>query len=381
MLRVLMFIFGFCFNPFVVAKSIDSFNCEQELNKGYPMKAEYLNGKNSRILVLVGSFAPDSHKKMRPHIRNKNYSEVWLCSGGGAVVAGQGIGKLLNEVKATVRIPAGFFCASSCTIATMGGYMRFIDEGAQFVTHASSSFAGFGFSKGKHRYFLVYDCIDQTDASVCNEVRNLLKANPNYAKAKCSNFKQVAQVSDGCTYFQSQSDPRYLEINPIFLVHFKNQSTLIRYIIQSVMQKKMSSELELLGYFQLMLVDGRQNLLNSRNYRSIEQHFKVKDLESYCKSKQCEPGFEHYLSLLSKEDIKDESSIQRVFAIWQEVLTDAELSVKEQITDYVKAHNIKLGAAQNAAINMFDAMRTCRIQSLCQLEQHNLKNLGYLNAY
>lgn len=365
-----------------LANDVSSFNCELELNKGYPMKPVYLNSERGRILVLVGGFARNSHEKMRPYIRQKNYTEVWLCSGGGAVVAGKGIGKLLNSVKATVRIPAGYFCASSCTIATMGGYMRFIDDGAQFVTHASSSFAGFGFERGNQPWFLIFDCFSHIEKKICKQISELTTLLPEYKSLKCKAFKDVADSIKGCTFFQ-HTDRRQsvVAINAIFLAHFKMSRALTKLIIGSVMQRKLKSEVELLEYFQLMLVDGQWRYVKSNSYRAIIQNFKVTNFEEYCLQQQCDPNFERYHQLLLAIELKDESAFQQVFAIWQNLLTEAELSVKDQLTTYIEANEIALGSAQKNAMTMFDAMRTCRIQSSCQLEQHNLQKLGYDNAF
>lgn len=81
--------------------------------------------------------------------------EVWLLSGGGHVSAGLGMARVLREYGAFVRVPSastlsastgtvrfdgGGFCASSCTITFMGGALRQVDRGAQFILHSASSF-------------------------------------------------------------------------------------------------------------------------------------------------------------------------------------------------------------------------------------------------
>ena len=39
----------------------------------------------------------------------------------------------------TVRIKDGFYCISACTIAFMGGYFRYMDEGGTYEVHSASS--------------------------------------------------------------------------------------------------------------------------------------------------------------------------------------------------------------------------------------------------
>lgn len=83
------------------------------------------------------------------------YDEVWLLSGGGQVSAGIGVARVLRARGAFVRVPSasavvasqgattfngGGFCASSCTIAFMGGALRVVDPGAQYILHSPSSF-------------------------------------------------------------------------------------------------------------------------------------------------------------------------------------------------------------------------------------------------
>jgi hypothetical protein len=72
-------------------------------------------------------------------LQRRPYDEVWLISGGGDVEAGIGIGRALRRHRMTVRVPKGYDCVSSCTIAFMGGLFRFIDEGATYQVHSASS--------------------------------------------------------------------------------------------------------------------------------------------------------------------------------------------------------------------------------------------------
>jgi hypothetical protein len=82
------------------------------------------------------------------------YSEIWLRSGGGHVVAGLGLGEAFRSQRATVRVPgsrrmheAGISlapfrnpsCVSSYTVAFLGGLFRYIDPDATYQVHAASS--------------------------------------------------------------------------------------------------------------------------------------------------------------------------------------------------------------------------------------------------
>jgi hypothetical protein len=96
-------------------------------------------------------FHPSDPKTLSDHWSQGPFDEVWLLSGGGAVVAGVAIAKDLRAHAQSVRVPgparlrkAGVtptrdpMCVSSCTIAFMGGQFRSIDEGATYQVHSAS---------------------------------------------------------------------------------------------------------------------------------------------------------------------------------------------------------------------------------------------------
>ncbi len=74
--------------------------------------------------------------------RDIKYKEVWLQSGGGHLAEGIAVGRVLRQKVATVRVPKGANCASSCTVAFLGGLFRFIDDSASFVVHSASRVMG-----------------------------------------------------------------------------------------------------------------------------------------------------------------------------------------------------------------------------------------------
>jgi hypothetical protein len=86
-----------------------------------------------------------------------SFSEVWLYSGGGNLQTGVEIGRLLRRERMTVRVPnrlrverawtwtdsnADVICASSCTVAFMGGQFRYMDVGASYMVHSASAVSG-----------------------------------------------------------------------------------------------------------------------------------------------------------------------------------------------------------------------------------------------
>ncbi|MEQ1575850.1 MAG: hypothetical protein ABL993_16545 [Vicinamibacterales bacterium] len=70
----------------------------------------------------------------------KKYDEIWLVSGGGNLDEGVGVGEVFRRFQATVRVPRGYRCVSSCTVAFLGGVFRYLDEGSTYEVHAASRF-------------------------------------------------------------------------------------------------------------------------------------------------------------------------------------------------------------------------------------------------
>ncbi len=78
-----------------------------------------------RILEGAGAVTPESGEILRAAIRtNAPIDEVWLTSGGGNVDGGLAMGRVLREYGLFVRVPKGHFCASSCSLAFLGGALR-----------------------------------------------------------------------------------------------------------------------------------------------------------------------------------------------------------------------------------------------------------------
>lgn len=69
----------------------------------------------------------------------KPYDEIWLFSGGGNLNEGIAAAKVLRQHHATVRVIKGAYCISSCTVIFMGGYFRYVDDGASYRVHSGSS--------------------------------------------------------------------------------------------------------------------------------------------------------------------------------------------------------------------------------------------------
>ena len=96
--------------------------------------------KDPKCTEAEGSFSTGDAARLARELMARRYDEVWLASGGGNLDEGVGVGEVLRRFQATVRVPPGQQCVSSCTVAFLGGVFRYIDEGATYEVHAASRF-------------------------------------------------------------------------------------------------------------------------------------------------------------------------------------------------------------------------------------------------
>lgn len=141
------------------------------------LRLELREFRNQRILLLFdcGSF-DDPDKRRTPCAKAETqvtcdvdsarvdrvlsqgrFDEVWLLSGGGCKPEGIALGRALRLHRVPVRVPslarltlstgestfeAGGQCISACTLAFMGGVLRYVDDGALLRIHSSSANLG-----------------------------------------------------------------------------------------------------------------------------------------------------------------------------------------------------------------------------------------------
>ena len=86
------------------------------------------------------SFSKGDAAKLTQVLTTRTYDEIWLASGGGNLDEGIGVGEVLRRFQATVRVPPGYRCVSSCTVAFLGGVFRYLDDTATYEVHAASRF-------------------------------------------------------------------------------------------------------------------------------------------------------------------------------------------------------------------------------------------------
>jgi hypothetical protein len=89
-----------------------------------------------RILLIQGGVGPNDGKRLAAYMATVGpINEVWLHSPGGTAIEGVHIGRVLRNSRIPVRVPAGFGCISSCSIAFLGGIIRRVDPGGIYGVH------------------------------------------------------------------------------------------------------------------------------------------------------------------------------------------------------------------------------------------------------
>lgn len=348
------------------------------------MSASFHQFGDKRILVLYGGIGENTGREMATSIRaTSRYDEVWLCSGGGYVNEGILIGESLSRAKATVRITQGYRCVSACTIAAMGGYARIIEPDGHFVIHASSRFSNFGYSVEKDNQgkagllfsrMILLDCESTAHQPACGRIRT-----SKLTDLACPRHEDLYKLNSSCAYFDTQSGNYRndaLDISSRFAFVLASDPELIDTVLRYHMQRGVEGEVQLLRYYQKMLLDGNTSLINNRTYNQLTMRFVPRSVF------QLQPAQAYYRNLTSDaQSLTQARTLEKQFALWQLLLTDGELSVKEQLINYIRNQQIDLGVAGEAAVRIYDAMRTCQIQSLCELERHTAEALGYHNMY
>ncbi|GAA4741598.1 hypothetical protein GCM10023264_03310 [Sphingomonas daechungensis] len=89
-----------------------------------------------RILKAEGMIDADAALRLRDALKQYDpIDEIWLRSPGGDARVGNQAGMLIRKAGIPTRIPPGWACFSACNFIFMGGPIRFIDDGGNFVVH------------------------------------------------------------------------------------------------------------------------------------------------------------------------------------------------------------------------------------------------------
>lgn len=362
--------------------------CDSYKRGKQPMQASKHEYQGKQILLLAGEFLETSGRDVGSHISNSNsYHEVWMCSNGGSVKGGMDVGYALSNAKATVRTPTDYHCVSACTIAAMGGYARIIDNGGHFVIHASSRVMTFGYEEteaangvtGKKYGILTFiECDRPANMQLCTKIRSYFQK-VGFSNFACPDQSQLKKLDTQCAYFDTKGknyDRDIIALNTLSTLQLSYNADLIASIVSHEMNLHTESELDALAYYQAMLLDNQTSGIATTSYDRIIANFSPYNI--YDRSS---PKMHARLMSADMQALEQAQGLDQIFAIWQAILTDAELSLKEQVSRHIRSNSIDLGDAGEEALNIYDAKRTCQIQSSCELERHTAEALGFHNMY
>ena len=161
-----------------------------------------------------------------------------------------------------------------------------------------------------------------------------------------------------------------------YITRLPAYESILKLIVEDVTRRQVGSTSELLQYYQEMLLSGRKNYIKRASYDALTRNFKpvaLYDRQNY--SRDARLLSDDIFAMKASKTTYDRASL------WQQILTDAELNVKRQIADHIKASDINLGPAGGDANRILDDMLICQIQTLCRLKQDEAKALGIHNVH
>lgn len=106
--------------------------------QGYPTVLSFavFDADGFRVLVAAGAISAGDGERLQVFLASAGrVDEVWLDSGGGDAAEGPRIGRVIRRARLGTRVPAGFECHSSCTLAFLGGVVRNIEPGGAYGVH------------------------------------------------------------------------------------------------------------------------------------------------------------------------------------------------------------------------------------------------------
>lgn len=334
------------------------------------MNASYHAHFDKRVLLLAGGFDGGAAGRVRNAIaRTASYDEIWLCSGGGLVTEGMAMGRSLAAAQATVRVPDGFTCASSCTIAFMGGFVRFVDPKSRFLVHASSKYK----DDFVLRPFLL-SCLSNEEQKVCDVLLQVFADSP----ARCRSANELKDENSQCLVFDfypNRERKEAIGVRYLAMVVFPEPGLLARPFSSEVVKLEVSATVDLLRYYQEMLLSGLPIRAQGHRYESLKAEFQPVGIYDPANRGQDARSLQDDLRVLGRSDVSGR------IALLQSILTDSELTAKRQLVDYIKANGLTFGPASQDSLKILDAMVVCQIQTLCRLSQEEARALGIHNVF
>lgn len=100
------------------------------------MRFTFEEAGGRRILRAEGMIDEGVPERLKEALAaNDPIDEIWLRSSGGNARAGNAAGRIIREAGIPTRIPEGWACFSACNFIFMGGPVRYVDGGGQFIVH------------------------------------------------------------------------------------------------------------------------------------------------------------------------------------------------------------------------------------------------------
>ena len=124
----------------VTAADVDLVNptCPKQLNWSTyrQMRFSLDTESGARVLKAEGMLDEGVPDRLQEALKEHSpIDEIWIRSPGGNARAGNAAGKVIRGAALPTRIPSGWACFSACNFMFMGGPIRYVDEGGQFVVH------------------------------------------------------------------------------------------------------------------------------------------------------------------------------------------------------------------------------------------------------
>lgn len=125
-------------SPATAVPDANNPSCPSDLNwstyRQMRFTVEESNGQ--RVLRAEGAIDEDVPARLEATLTEHSpVDEIWIRSPGGHARAGNEAGKIIRKAGIPTRIPPGWACFSACNFMFMGGPIRFVDDGGQFVVH------------------------------------------------------------------------------------------------------------------------------------------------------------------------------------------------------------------------------------------------------
>jgi len=125
---------------------------------------------DKNIILAKGGIAIGDAKRLEQKIIHYKkmdipLHEIWFHSPGGIATEGIDIGRMLRRYSIMTRIPSGYQCASACTTAFVGGTIRTVDKGGNYMIHAFSRYGHESQTSGNQEVRTNYDYLRQNEQS------------------------------------------------------------------------------------------------------------------------------------------------------------------------------------------------------------------------